>query len=352
MAFVNVWRRCMSAKRIPAQRLFAERFISWDRVQERLARYGAIGRAFPIGLLERHRVSPPYFCHYMAWRLGVWHNEALFERLEELLRCAESLPGWESERPLLESAEYADYWSLVWQLQISEHLYSVGSDVRWCGSGPDLSARFDGKEVFVECYSYRKSFPTRIFLEDIFAQLGDDIKLDHDWFMPFSLPSNQKRSEFLDRTLSPFLDEANMDRLRADARRRYPVKVIEPASSLVIYLEGPIEAYDPNIRQRNTSDPEAYIELILREAVSSKAESNQLRTHRPNVLAVSYLLSTEAQVAFDLREKRGPVNLGDSIDALAVSAAGIDEKLSREKLSLVSQGVQPNPALRLIAHSL
>ena len=102
----------------PSQKVFVDRFISWSLVKERLARYGALRRAFPLTLLERRRDSPPYFCHYMAWRLGTWSTETLFARLDELLLHAEALPNWEHERGLLESAEYADYWSLMWQLQV------------------------------------------------------------------------------------------------------------------------------------------------------------------------------------------------------------------------------------------
>lgn len=331
--------------KLPAQRVLVEGFISWDRVRERLARYAAIGRAFPLDLLERHRASPPYFCHYMAWRLGVWSNESLFERLEELLRKAEALQSWPSERGLLESAEYADFWSLVWQLQMAEYLCLVGSDVRWCGSGPDLAAHIGGKNLFVECYTYRKSFGLRTFLQDVLAELGNDIKLDHDWFMPFSLPM-PRASEFLDRTLTPFLDEAQMERLRAEARERYPVKVIRPADTLIVYITGPdVQAYDPSILPHRTGDPMEYIAVILREAISAKSGSNRLGDHRPNLVAVSYLLSTEAAAAFDLRDARGPVELGPNIDALAMSGIGIDEQLSRDTLILVKEGMPLNPAL-------
>ncbi len=336
----------------PAQKILVDRFISWERIAERLERYEAIDRAFPLALLKSRANSPPYFCHYMAWRLGVWRSEALFERLDELLHRAEALPNWSKERGLLESAEYADFWSLVWQLQVAEHLCSVAKRVRWCGSGPDLSAEVEGTTLFVECFAYRKSFGLRIFLDDILAQVGSDIKLDHDWFMPFSLPSGRERAEFLDRALRPFLDEPHLEQLRAEARQRYPLQVVAPGSSLVINLDGPdVAAYDPSLDRRRTGDPEEYIDVILREAIKAKAGSNQLGTHRPNLLAVSYLLSTEVQLAFDLREKRRPVDLGGSIDALAVSAAGIDEKLSRDKLLLVKEGTPPNPIFGLVAHS-
>ena len=44
-----------------AQQILVERFLSWERVQERLQHYPAIQRNFPLDLLRRHRVTPPYF---------------------------------------------------------------------------------------------------------------------------------------------------------------------------------------------------------------------------------------------------------------------------------------------------
>ena len=43
-----------------AQQILVERFLSWERVQESLQRYPAIQRNFPLDLLRRHRVTPPY----------------------------------------------------------------------------------------------------------------------------------------------------------------------------------------------------------------------------------------------------------------------------------------------------
>src|SRR6185295_13003085 len=123
--------------------MLVERFVSWDRVRERLNRYPAIARAFPLTLLERHLASPPYFCHYMTWRLGVW-GETTFPRLEELLAHAESLPGWEGESSMLETSDFAAFWPLVWQLQIGEHLSAVGTDVRCGNPGPDYAVTISG----------------------------------------------------------------------------------------------------------------------------------------------------------------------------------------------------------------
>ena len=148
----------------PTQRQFVHRLIDWERVESRLKLYPAIKRAFPVETLKHRCESKPYYCHYMAWRLGTWENESLFQRLEELLCCAEALPNWEQEKSLLSSADFADFWSLVWQLQVAEHLCGVGTDVRWANSGPDLSVKIDNKRWYAECYTPRKSFGLLEFL--------------------------------------------------------------------------------------------------------------------------------------------------------------------------------------------
>jgi hypothetical protein len=336
-----------------AQKVLIDRFISWERVEARLKQYNAINRAFPLTLLKSRINSPPYFCHYMTWRLGVWENESLFERLEELLLHAESLPKWESERGLLESAEYSDFWSLVWQLQVAEYLSSAGSDVRWCGAGPDLAVTLEKTTLFVECYTYRKAFGLRIFLQDLLAEVGSDIKLDSNWFLPFILPAELTISEFIDVAVRPFLDEDLIARLRIEALDSYPVKVVEPGGTLVVYLTGPNDqAYDPSVLSHLTGDPEVYLDLIVKEAIGNKTHSNGLATHHPNLVAVSYLLSAEAAAAIDLRGVRRPVALGPNIDALGMSLIGIDERLSRTGLILVQGGEPSNPVLNLIADSL
>jgi len=337
----------------PSQKVLVERFISWPKVKERLARYEAIARAFPLPLLERHRESPPYFCHYMAWRLGTWVNEALFVRLEELLRHAEGLPDWDHERSLLESAEYSDYWSLMWQLQIAEHLTAVGTDVRWSRGGPDLSAMINDNRLYVECYVYRKSFGIALFLEDVLHMLGDDIKFDHDYCLPFALPAGADTTVFLDRAMAPFLDPALLTRLREEARRRYPVLVSNPASTLVIYVDGDdTDAYDPTIHQGGTGDPDTHIRVILKEAVNAKAQSNRLASHRPNLVAVNFLVSAGAQLAFHLREIQPTVELPEPIDAVAIGAVGIDARLQRSDLLLIKARDPVHPALPIVAMPL
>lgn len=303
--------------------------------------------------MEKCADSSPYYCHYMSWRLGTWQDESLFERLNDLISCAETLPNWQEEkRPLVASADFAEFWSLVWQLQVAEHLCRVGTDVRWMkGEGgvasPDLAATVAGQQWFVECYSQRKSFGVLGFLEDILPRLGRDISTSYDACLPFQLPMDRERTLFLDEVLGRFLNGDVLADAREEARTRYPVVLYKhPGSSLYVYLEGD-EVYDyrPGVVPNRTGSPRFYVQRALQEAVKAKENSNGLRFHRPNLLAVSFLLGSDFQAAIALREQ-GVITemapqLGPNIDVLAVSTVGIDERLTREGLA-----VAVGPALR------
>ena len=324
----------------PAQRHFVHQSINWECVRCRRDRYPAIGRAFPLNSLTQHCESPPYYCHYMSWRLGTWQNESLFQRLQELLCCAEALPHWENERSLLRSAAFGDFWSLVWQLQVAEHLYKVGTAVRWAESGPDLSVKIGGKRWFVECYTYRKSFDLLLFLEELLGELDPAVCTSYDLCSPFRLPQNSKRTKFLHQVLSPFLDPAFLEKAKEKVKLKYPeVLYKHPSSSLRVYVDGGNEdVYEPGIVPNNVGDPESYFEVALREAVSAKQCSNDLKNHHPNIVAVNYSVSTDYQVAKSLPERVHSLTLPEiepNIDVLAASAIGIDERMAREKLEVI-----------------
>lgn len=163
----------------PAQRQLVHRFIDWDIVECRCQRFPAIGRAFPVHYLRSCEENPPYYCHYMAWRLGTWRNESLFVHFDKLFHKAEQFPDWAAEASLLKSKDFSDFWSLVWQLQMAEYLCRIGSDVRWAKSGPDLSVQLESEKWFIECYTCRKSFGLMSFLEEVLQRVDSSISAVH-----------------------------------------------------------------------------------------------------------------------------------------------------------------------------
>lgn len=343
----------------PAQRELVHRLIDWERIRTRCARYPAIQRAFPIQSLESRREDPPYYCHYMAWRLGTWGNEALFQRLDELLLCAERLPNWKHERSLLGSAEFSDYWSLVWQMQVAEYLCKVGKDVSWTRTGPDLAVTVDGSRWYVECYKPTKSFGLVSFLEEVLMGVHEDIRVYYDLCLPLDLPKNLERSRFLDDALGRFHDHGKVKDAAERAKVEHPVLLYEgpsPSSTLQVYMDGSDpSAYVPGVVRNKTGDPGVYAKRVLQEAVNAKKCANDLREHRPNLLAVNFLLCLGFQLAVEGgwvgEDLAAACELGSSIDALAVSAVGIDNTLAREDLSVNvwSDGVNRS-SLERIAH--
>ena len=340
----------------PAQREFVHELIDWKRVKYRCQQYPAIGRTFLMEMFKNHHEKPPYYCHYMSWRLGTWEDESLFQRLEDLLCCAETIPNWGREkRSLVGSTDFAEFWSLVWQLQVAEHLCEIGTDVRWNESGPDLSVKLGDEHWYVECYMPRKSFGLLRFLEELLQQLDSDIRISYDPCLCFELPRDSCRDKFLDERMSRFRDPAYLAEAKEAAKKEYPVLLDkQPESSLYIYVDGDdCDAYMPEIIPNQVGDPKLYVELVLKEAVEAKKCSNDLAEHRPNLLAVSFLLNDWQVARMSPERVKSPTlpQIDPNIDALAVSAVGIDQRLDREKLKVMvrSERGECSSSLNLIA---
>ena len=325
-----------------AQQRLANSLISWKLISARLREFPAIGKAFPERLLHEFDDKPPFCAHYMAWRLGTWKGKAHFERLNALLEHAANLPGWSSERSLLRSAEYGDYWSLVWQLQVAEYLSSVGSDVLWLGAGPDLQVNVQDSRVFVECLCYRKYYALELFLEDVTQVLGPDIRTERPSFLPLVLNDGKAREPLISRALEPFLDTSLMAAKREEARLHWPVEV-SSAGPISFYLEGPSDSeYVPSLANAH-GDVVRFMTEVLADAVKKKGSANDLQSHRPNLLAINLLLANETSIV-------DPANvpltdpLPNSLDGVAVVTLGIDAALSRPRLRLLRSRMPDHPA--------
>lgn len=343
----------------PAQREWVHRLLDWKLVEARSERFPAIGRTFPLTLLRKYEEVAPYYSHYMSWRLSTWRDETLLERLEELLLGAETLPNWKQEKAsLVGSRDYSEFWSLVWQLQMAEYLSSVGSEVAWGsqkGPSPDLSAVVDGQRCFVECYVPRKSFGLLNYLEDVLSRVNQNIRVSYDLCLPFRLAGSSSVTDFVDQVLKRCLDVNRLAEAKRAAATQYPVVLFKDEdSSLCVYVRGEnSDKYKPGVVPKLTGCPERYLELVLREAVEAKRFSNGLGGHRPNLLAVSFLLSKDFQLAEALRGLPAAAQIdadaGATIDALAVSTAGIHERLSKEKLKIVLDSRAASGALERLA---
>ena len=327
----------------PAQRHFVHELIDWDRVEERRKRYPAIGRTFPLDILRKYEERSPYYCHYMAWRLGTWCDESSLQRLEELLCRAEALNHWDHEKePLVKSADFGTFWSLVWQLQVAEYLREIGTEVSWAKSGPDLTVTVGGERWFVECYTYHKSFGLFLFLqEELLLKIDQSLRASYDRCLRFSLPQNPKdQTSFLDKILSPFLDPTYLTTKKEEAKKQYPVLLYKDRnSSLRVYVKGDGSGvYSSPDEDEKIGDEKTYLEVALEEAIKAKQDKNRLAEHHPNLVATNYALSMDYQQASNsphTNNSPGPfLDHRSNIDVLAVSTIGINERLTREKLEV------------------
>ena len=320
---------------------FVHKLIDWERVDERLGRYPAIREAFSMKVLRAAEESRPYYCHYMAWRLGTWsvESERCLANLDNLLASAAELPNWEHEDSVLKNGEYATYWSLLWQLQVAAKLRAVGRNVTWAGpdGGPDLSVDVDGERWHVECHVPRKSYFLLQFLQECLSKILDlSVQEVYPLFARMSLP---EPSRFLDDKLEPYCDASR----REAASAKCVIIVYEDQCS----VEVAEEEWDTN-ESGDTVDgrrrplgprgsPEQHVTAMLKGAVSSKGESNSLGDHHPNVLAVNLLLTNAEAAEFHDRHRdiiaRCAPELPDAVDVLAVANCGIDARMSNLRIA-------------------
>ncbi len=320
---------------------FVHKLIDWERVNERLGRYPAIREAFSMEVLRSAEESSPYYCHYMAWRLGTWsvESEGCFANLDDLLASAAKLPNWENEESVLANGEYATYWSLLWQLQVAAKLRTAGRNVAWGGpkGGPDLSVEVDGQRWYVECYVMRKSYFLLQFLQECLSKiLRASVQEDCPFFSPMSLP---EPTRFLDEKLEPYCDAS-----RREAASAKCVTIVYEDQCSVEVTE---EEWDTN-ESGDTVDgrrrplgpwgsPEQHVTAMLKGAVSSKGKSNSLGVHHPNVLAVNLLL-TNAEAA-ECHDSDGKMIAGcapelpTALDVLAVANCGIDASVPNLRIA-------------------
>jgi len=247
--------------------------------------------------------------------------------------------------------DFAEFWSLTWQLQTAEYLCGLGSDVSWGETGPDLSVQIEEERWFIECYAYRKSFGLLAFVEEVVRRIDSSIRVEYDLCLPFSLPTDSDRSGFLDALLSPFRDPGFVADARDRSAQAYPVVLRQDDSGLVVYIEGADpEKYVPGIIGNHAGDPQKYLEVALTETLRAKRNANALATHRPNLVVANYAISRDAQLALHRADNLGlplpSVERSSNIDALAISIVDVDKRLTREALRRVAPlGFPERPTL-------
>lgn len=311
----------------PSQKVLIHRILDWHLLERRLRRYASIQRAFTIDDLEACKEKPPYFCHYLAWRLGTWTDESWFEFFDTLLARAMRMPAW-TKRRVPKGCDFGNFWAFVWELEVAAFFAELTSpsDIEWQTSGPDLKVGVDGACFFVECTTYHKSFGLEQFINSLLGHVDPNLRAVHTPCLKFSLP-NIDIAGFLDQLLQPLLDPDFLRLKSTEAKLQSPVLLPVPteAQNLYLYMEDvAAKSLSPHQPWATAGDPEAFLQVALREVIEGKAAQNNLANSRPNLLAVSYLLSRDFQLATALRPLPA-VHIGPALDGVLITACGIDQ---------------------------
>lgn len=309
----------------PAHKILIERYINWELVKSRLKRYQNIGKFYALDDLQACSNTAPFYCHYLAWRLGTWQDEKLFEFFDSLLANAIKLPNWNKTR-IPQGSEFEIFWSFLWELQVAQMFSNHQSGVEWMNSGPDLQINSTVSQFFVECTIYRKSFGLEEFINELCCQIHPWLKAKHAPFIEYSLPNNAIEP-FLDELFHPYLDNGFVNEMIIKSKIISPVQMPKPkyANNLYVFIENSnAESTDLDQPWATTGSPEIFLERAVNEIIAKKTGSNELKLHKPNLLAVNLLLGIDFQIASSLRNIPEP-NLGIDIDALYLAKCGINE---------------------------
>lgn len=210
-------------------------------------------------------------------------------------------------------------------------------------SGPDMKGVFKNETFFVECYTYRKSFGIEEFIGELFSHIHPQIKVSHVSCIPFNLPNDaNKLDDFLNDLFKPYLNPAFIEEKISQSQDEYPVLLPVPSSAnnqLVVYIESDNTAnYMPGRIPVSMGDPKAYIEHAIEEAINNKRKTNDLKNHRPNLLAINYLLGRDFQLAKShaLDMEAPHINFGGTLDAVLFAVCGIDVMLTKDNCHMVA----------------
>lgn len=325
----------------PAHKILVRKYLDWEKVSNRLSRYEYIGKHYNLKALQDCSEKSPYYCHYLAWRLGTWKVEKVFIFFNELLKHGSLLPNWDKKIKAEDPSkryEYDKFFHFLWELQVAKLFSEIkGVSVEWTLAGPDLKISTNGKTFYIECYTFTKSFVIELFIEELFKQIHPSIEILHTPCIKFSLPQKADTEKFLNDIFSPYLNPCFIDNKLKEAEKEWPVLLPTPQGidNCYIYVKGNIQAEYISGRLPNASGiPENYLAVCFKEAIKAKRNSNELSQYSNVLLAINLLLSKDFQGAANrqkelnelcLSEEIPLCDFGNAIDGIFFSVCGIDD---------------------------
>jgi len=267
-------------------------------------------------------------------------SDALFGRWETLLKLPQNAVGWQNE--YAHWSNVADHWAkkwdkfhhFLWLLQCYEYFSQSDHNVSFPASNqsnamPDLLIKQQGKEqeeIYAECFFYSKWWPREHYFEELLRFVDSNLSIKRVYNVrrdassnPFCVESDDKFAIALN-CIATALTPDRLAELRVAAQQASPQKVCE-IGDFAILLEGTGE-YQPGPNAHG--DPAESWPVFVNEIVTAKAQSNNLKGSRPNMVMVN-ALGLDFQLSF---AQGSPVaELPCSIDEIWIYACAIDEEL-------------------------
>lgn len=314
----------------PAQAQLVKLHLDWGRVKQRLELYPNIARYYDLGAMRKWEKKPPYYCHYLAWRMGTWPHEDPFCLLDSLIGECSQIAGWSGGR--LENGRFDNFWSHIWELQVGEAFARVvgKKNVQWLAEGPDLVVQAHNRKCFVECYVWRKGYAAAEYACDVLRRvLSWPYFAVRDTTYPPEIPSDRE-CQLLHDLLLPFLSAQHVRRVADRMSSGYPLK-LDFCGARIVMEDSNATAAAPDLDNAYPAFEDMAARSIL-EAVRAKTGSNCLAAHRPNALLVNRVIVREASEGEDhMRATGGDLMpfccAANEIDAVVLYDCGVTNRL-------------------------
>lgn len=309
----------------PSNKVIIDRNFNWDLVAQRLRKFPHIGQVYKIDELRGCDNTPPYYCHYLGWRLGTWLDEGLFQYFDRLLETGMRLNGWNINR-IPRDSEYGNYWSFVWELQVASIFSEITSlsELSWQETGPDLHWSNGRTNCYIECTVYRKSFSIEKYIEELLYTIHPLFRVSHLSCTRLSLTTTDL-SVLFKSIFSPLIDNGNVERALHNSFDKSPSRLDIPGlpENFYVFVENPdAREIDPDQPWLFSGDPDEYLCVAVSEVLRAKEHSNKLSSLHPNLLVANFLLSSDFQLASSIR-RITQIPIIESLDGVILSACGI-----------------------------
>ena len=341
-------------------KILVHEYLQEDLVKDRLSKYKSISKIYKFDDFKKCSNKQPYYCHYLAWRLGRWKDEEWCKYFDGLLENAISLQGWNDARnkkSSIKDSSFEVFWQFLWELQVAKFFTDKGFKVEWLDkSSPDFKITSQSGIFYVECTNYTKSFGTLGFIKELCECVSERIQVLHIPFTPLSLGKTPEEKDILlDRIFDPIIELKKQSFIPKESRVLFSDDLV--IRNFKIYLkdlfaEEPLEILGARMSGGNPSDT---LQNAITEAIRMKIENdglkNNLSNFHPHLVAINLLLSQDSETASYMQKSLGQeINLSPDIiedwnkfDTMFLTHFGVDEILP--KLCYIKDGSLEQPSL-------